>query len=752
MVMCDILVLLVVVSCSSVHAADDPRKHELYFLSMLPYADPEPALNPVIALGADLFPAVLLAVDHVNNRSDVLGDYRIQVIEADGGCDISSKALISLTSQLYHTEKQVVGIIGPACSDSAQAVGAVINRGELALCSIHLGSSYLLEDRNTYKYTVGMAESSLAYTDFLLFLINELRWTQVAFLYHAESLIDYSVFVNFERRSKNETELVFSDYTNSIHIPLEAVRNSLTRVIFTSLRPNIADMVLCMAYHKKMLYPTYQWILIASIGFPGGIGEVHFKYAPENREYSCSYDEMVVASEAVISFVGADDDSITSDTTTTASGLTKVEIITIYRNAWATYNNQQKQAAPVEDVYVHLAYDSVWALALAMNSSLALLQEKNSSFFEYTYGKPEVSEVILDQLYQLDFSGLSGVVDIDPSTGFRNVPRPFFQYRNGSITKIGNRVVAQPIYGFNLSQKLISVDSEFRVEKIHVELGLAVTFVLIIVLTGILVASLHVLNSVYGDYKTIKASSSRLNHFAYIGCYSVLFALLLYTVVETIDLGSVNPTVTSVLCNALPWFTSIGFSLIFGTVMLKTLRIYIIFTKMKRMQRVNYTYLKDPVMSAFIVSLLVIDILFCTLWCSVDPLKYGSETRINVEDATQEVEEFCTSDFYTLWIGLIALYEGTLIAFAVFLAILSQKVHMKEFHTNHVITLAYLFFFVAGIGTAVLFITTILNVNVNVSYTVLCLTVTSLVYLCWFFLFLPPIFPLLKEKFYRHEA
>ena len=118
------------------------RKHKLYLLSILPY--PDSSLNPSVAYGPDLFPAAQLAVDHVNNRSDVLRDYSLELIEADGGCNVTSKARISLVSQLFHSGKQIVGIIGPLCSDSAKVVGAMAGRSEIALISIHQGSSAVL--------------------------------------------------------------------------------------------------------------------------------------------------------------------------------------------------------------------------------------------------------------------------------------------------------------------------------------------------------------------------------------------------------------------------------------------------------------------------------------------------------------------------------------------------------------------------------------------------------------------------------
>ena len=72
---------------------------------------------------------------------------------------------------------------------------------------------------------------------------------------------------------------------------------------------------------------------------------------------------------------------------------------------------------------------------------------------------------------------------------------------------------------------------------------------------ALLVLGIHVVNTVYRNHKAIKASSSRLNHFAYIGCYIILLATLLYTITEMFP---ISIDAKSVLCNAFPWTLSIG--------------------------------------------------------------------------------------------------------------------------------------------------------------------------------------------------
>ena len=687
-------------------------KHTLYFLSMLPYPDPEPSLNPSIADGPDLFPAVQLAVDHVNNRSDVLRDYHIELIETDGGCDISSKALISLASQLFHSDKQIAGIIGPSCSESAEAVGAMSRRSEIALLSFHQGSSSLLTNRIAYPYSIGMADSPAGEVTGYIDLMKQANWTRVAAIYNIEMLVDYTNYQQFEQEAKDAgIELTLSEVVSETHIPHIELKESYARVIIAFVRDYVATEILCVAYHNNLIYPTYQWILSNGYYVDGNLS---FYYQPEGREYNCTEEELFKAGESTLYVElvlppAAD--------TETVSGLSQEEFFDEYTQKWQIYNNLPY--IPYDYPFVDLAYDSVWAMALALNGSLETLQEKNMSLNNYTYGQSNATEVILEHLYQLEFHGVSGLISFNEQTGFTH---------------------RQPQY--NHIHPL--VENSFEAVTIKVAIGLAVVVILVIVVTSVLVAFVHILNTVYENYKTIKASSSRLNHFAYVGCYCVLLALQAYTIVEAF---STSPLATTVLCNFIPWLTSIGFSLVFGTVIVKTWRLYRIFlssTKHKRRVRIMN---KDSFLAVFVVELVVVDVLLCTVWSAVDPLQYRNETNINTDKAIEEVTEMCSSDWFTVWLGLLAAYKTTLLLFAVFLAIITRKIRNKEFKTTKYITLlVYLLFLVTGLGIPVYFITWSLDAQVNISYTILCVVVIALVYLCWGLLFLPPVLPLLREK------
>ena len=71
-------------------------------------------------------PAAIVAKDLINSRSDMLAEYRIEFIIDDSGCNQTSKAVNSLIRRLFHCDMNVVGIIGPGCSEAALSIAPLV--------------------------------------------------------------------------------------------------------------------------------------------------------------------------------------------------------------------------------------------------------------------------------------------------------------------------------------------------------------------------------------------------------------------------------------------------------------------------------------------------------------------------------------------------------------------------------------------------------------------------------------------------
>ena len=89
-----------------------------------------------------------LAVDHINQRNDVLSNYSLRLVAGDSGCNLERKAVIAFVDYIVHgNEKHIAGVIGPGCSRSAAAISPLMWCNEIDLINIHIAGSLILGDR-----------------------------------------------------------------------------------------------------------------------------------------------------------------------------------------------------------------------------------------------------------------------------------------------------------------------------------------------------------------------------------------------------------------------------------------------------------------------------------------------------------------------------------------------------------------------------------------------------------------------------
>ena len=79
----------------------------IYFGLMLSFPDPQGReyLASSFDDGHDIAPAVYLAVKQVNNRTDLLKDYNIEILRLDGGCDATTRTVIGANELICSCKK-----------------------------------------------------------------------------------------------------------------------------------------------------------------------------------------------------------------------------------------------------------------------------------------------------------------------------------------------------------------------------------------------------------------------------------------------------------------------------------------------------------------------------------------------------------------------------------------------------------------------------------------------------------------------
>ena len=97
------LVCLLLLSCGCTRASTVTAPsgvNTLYLVSLLPYPDSRPTLQPSWEEGPTLTLAGQLAVELINSRRDVLSDYNVELIVGDSGCDVKTKAVTAFVENV----------------------------------------------------------------------------------------------------------------------------------------------------------------------------------------------------------------------------------------------------------------------------------------------------------------------------------------------------------------------------------------------------------------------------------------------------------------------------------------------------------------------------------------------------------------------------------------------------------------------------------------------------------------------------
>ena len=147
-----------------------------------------------------------------------------------------------------------------------------------------------------------------------------------------------------------------------------------------------------MAYHEGIVYPTYQWVFIERTI----LDFVYTDFSYSGRRYTCSATEMMTfAVNGSISFIP--EFITTKDSNTTVSGQSYEEFL-------GHYQKKAKIHDALTTIWANPYYDSIWALALALNASLQDLQKRNFNLTEYGIGR---QKFVRDFIQQLTVKGLS---------------------------------------------------------------------------------------------------------------------------------------------------------------------------------------------------------------------------------------------------------------------------------------------------------------------------------------------------------
>lgn len=732
-------------------------KEKLYILAMAP----EKGKGVSWEGGPEVIPGALLAACHINCNATILNNYELELVTVDGGCNLDSKVYPSIIQTIIDPQgrsRNIVGVIGGGCSESAMAVGYLVGQDRLSLMQISPSatSPEFVSKKEKFPNTFRVTVSAQAYVVAFRKIIQKKKYKEVGILYESTRTYMLTVFTEFIKELKRyniKTTKNYGFFPFYLEEPLMELKDKV-RLVFVFASRKCSRSILCLAYRNDMLHPDYQFVFInrqLSDFEPEVTVEI------DNRKLAyCNHLDMKKAllAATIFDFRATRDDKEME----TISGYSYSEVESQYLKVRETYQQQRNIISSLETNYQNSYYDATWALALSLQAA----SERGVNLTNYGYGQLNATEIIREELVKTSFEGLSGTVHFNIESRDSNDTAiiDVIQYSNDSSGYDRTGYYDPTMYdsalgsaGLFVKNNIVFVDkSVFDLNIAHPPNALGYFFISVALVVILGIAVLHFINNYYLwseiTLKSVKASSPQLNNLIFSGCYLLLFAII-FNSMETIivrmefPVDSVPRVWYGVVCNAQTWVISLSFSLIFGTICVKTWRIYKIFSHFSS-NPINF--IEDNFLIAFVLCLVLIDSMYMIAWNLVNPLEMSV-----LENKRFAYRAVCKCDNLPYWLSFLLAYKALILALVVYLSVATRHIKREEFkQTRSINTLIYSLVIVNVFGI-VIYVLSIATGTTELlpiisGYVSLCMGFFISVIICVVFIFLPPTFPLLRKK------
>ena len=668
-------------------------------------------------------------VELINNSSELLPCHNLSLVIKDDGCSgrdtEADKIATSLVSGLFPQDgSKVVGILGPACSESVRKVVYVASKPEIELVVLHnaYGGSESIFKQS--KNSLGILGTTRALFNLSLALIKKSGWENICILYEGSH--------HFYRNMKDEflgelatntsvkVAITLPVSSDSVY-PFDELRSSGVRIVFVFATREHSRRILCQAYHMGLVYPAYQWVILSHTLSDFTRSENPTVGHSEELEYKCSHNNILLALEKsyLVSFL----------TETTASK------IYLQTNTFPHHNISY--FTPTHLHWVYSLFDALWCWAFVLHNvstmSDSLLDDASS-----VYGDALTANAILQSFYNLSFEGKSGPIGFSTSSGFTNRPVNLHQIRNGNSTLIGTSNDS----ALNIELPLLSISDHVAIIKVLDE-GYVIFFFALACVELVIAILLHLMTFIYRQAKSVKGTSPKLIHLAFVGSYVFIATLFLNCISWFRHYG---PQIDAAFCQAMwAWGMPISFTLTMGIVTVRTWRLYRIF--------VHYMdpgkFLSNPALTAAVLMMVSVDIVIAVVWTSTDPVgfrylevtvKDGSEYKIVLEPRCH------INDLNFVWFILIFMYKIGLLLTLNVLTLLTRTIPNGQFSVNATRGFTYSFTTVFVVGFAVYYAFLFSGQEQQSLFIILAFILNTMYVLFVAFIIIPPLLPIFCKK------
>jgi len=617
---------------------------------------------------AGIIPAVQMAIDDINNSSEYLKDYHIELLIKDSQCSVGEAVRRSL--EYISTGKPKVMFLGPGCSKAAIPVAEAIHYWNIVQIGFS-NSSPLLSSKSLYPLYFRTNPSEKFSNLGRIAILQRFKWNRVAILQQnndvftgiSNSLVDLLEAANF-------SVLAYESYKDHPGFAIENLKKKDARIIFAFFYPDQHYVTFCEAFKQGMYGPKYVWILIS------GRNQANW-WKKQSPLVDCTPEQV---RKGLSNNIGTGELKLSPLPGPTICGKTPQEL---YDN----YQVRLNKSGYPENTFASFGYDAAWACALTLNASIEVLRQQNLLLTEFNYSQANVSKIFVDIMKGISFRGMTGKVKFD-SNNDRISKLEVRQIQGDTERRVAFYDMETDTYEEDSDSDYmweggkVPVDGLTIEEKLEGVHPVLFWFVFAVSTLGVLMAISFLVFNVYNqNIRYIKMSSPNLNNIIIIGC--------IFVYISGVLLG-LDKEGSSIGCQAELWIVVIGFSLGFGAMFSKTWRVHVIFLNSTNTKRV---IIRDRQLFGMVAVLLLVDFIILLTWQLVDPLtskrldltleiSHGDDTAIQPYVTT------CTSQNITIWQACMYGYKGMLLLFGAYLAWETRKVHIPALNDSKMIGLS----------------------------------------------------------------
>ncbi|KAL0622842.1 Gamma-aminobutyric acid type B receptor subunit 1, partial [Plecturocebus cupreus] len=681
-------------------------------------------------------PAVEMALEDVNSRRDILPDYELKLIHHDSKCD-PGQATKYLYELLYNDPIKI--ILMPGCSSVSTLVAEAARMWNLIVLS-YGSSSPALSNRQRFPTFFRTHPSATLHNPTRVKLFEKWGWKKIATIQQTTEVFTSTLDDLEERVKEAGIEITFrQSFFSDPAVPVKNLKRQDARIIVGLFYETEARKVFCEVYKERLFGKKYVWFLI------GWYADNWFKiYDPS---INCTVDEMT---EAVEGHITTEIVMLNPANTRSISNMTSQEFVEKLTKRLKRHPEETGgfQEAP-------LAYDAIWALALALNKTSGGGSRSGVRLEDFNYNNQTITDQIYRAMNSSSFEGVSGHVVFDAS-GSRMAWTLIEQLQGGSYKKIGYYDSTKDDLSWSKTDKWIGgtppadqtlVIKTFRFLSQKLFISVSVLSSLGIVL-AVVCLSFNIYNS---HVRYIQNSQPNLNNLTAVGCSLALAAVFPLG----LDGYHIGRNQFPFVCQARLWLLGLGFSLGYGSMFTKIWWVHTVFTKKEEKKEWRKTL--EPWKLYATVGLLVgMDVLTLAIWQIVDPLHRTIETFAK-EEPKEDIDvsilpqlEHCSSRKMNTWLGIFYGYKGLLLLLGIFLAYETKSVSTEKINDHRAVGMAIYNVAVLCLITAP--VTMILSSQQDAAFAFASLAIVFSSYITLVVLFVPKMRRLITRGEWQSEA